>query len=98
MDSAFAIVAGGVASLLLSYFNRTIGSPVLAIINRWLRWISASLLMAWLFVFFEFADRPFAVVAGTAFLLIFLLETLYNWLAISGPAAPCSMPCPCLSG
>lgn len=83
MDSAFAIVAGGVASLLLSYFNRTIGSPVLAIINRWLRWISASLLMAWLFVFFEFADRPFAVVAGTAFLLIFLLETLYNWLAIS---------------
>ncbi len=83
MDFAFAIVAGGAASLLLSYLNRTVASPVLAIINRWLRWISASLMVAWLIAFFEVADRPFLVVAGTAFLLIFLLETLYNWLAIS---------------
>ena len=83
MGFALVIVAGGMASLLLSYLNRTIASPVVAIVNRWLRWISYSLLVAWLIDFFAVADRPFVVLSVTAFLLIFLLETLYNWLAIS---------------
>lgn len=80
---ALAIVAGGTASLLISYFNRTIASPVLAIVNRWLRWVSYSLLVAWLLDYLGVTERPFAVLAVTAFLLIFLIETLYNWLAIS---------------
>ncbi|MBE2215417.1 MAG: hypothetical protein IAE82_16200 [Opitutaceae bacterium] len=83
MEFAFVIVAGGAASLLVSYFNRTIASPVLAIVNRWLRWISYSLLVAWLMDFLALTGRPFTVLAVTAFLLIFLIETLYNWLAIS---------------
>jgi hypothetical protein len=83
MELAFVIVAGGAVSLLTSYFNRTLASPVLAIVNRWLRWISYSLLIAWLMDFLALTGRPFAVLAVTAFLLIFLIETLYNWLAIS---------------
>ena len=83
MEIAFVIVAGGAFSLLLSYLNRAIASPVLAIVNRWLRWISYSLLAAWLLDYFELTGRPFPVLAVTAFLLIFLIETLYNWLAIS---------------
>lgn len=83
MEFALAIVAAGIASVLVSYFNRTFASPVLSIINRWLRWISYSLLVAWLLDFFALTGRPFAVLAVIAFLLIFLIETLYNWLAIS---------------
>jgi len=83
MEFAFVIVIGGAVSLLVSYFNRTIASPVLAIVNRWLRWISYSLLVAWLIEFLAITGKPFVVLAVTAFLLIFLIETLYNWLAIS---------------
>jgi len=83
MELAIAIVSGGAASILLSHFNRTLASPVLAIVNRWLRWISYSLLVAWLMDFLALTDRPFLVLAISAFLLIFLIETLYNWLAIA---------------
>ena len=66
MELAFVIVAGGAVSLLTSYFNRTLASPVLAIVNRWLRWISYSLLIAWLMDFLALTGRPFAVLAVTA--------------------------------
>ena len=83
MELAFAIVAGGCLSILASYLNRTIASPVMAIVNRWLRWISFSLAIAWLTDYWGWSGRPFWVLAITAFLLWLMLETLYNWLAIS---------------
>ncbi len=83
MEPALAIVAGGLFALLLSFFNRTIASPVVAIVNRWLRWASFSLAIAWLTHFIGWSERPFWVLAVTAFLLWMLMETLYNWLAIA---------------
>jgi hypothetical protein len=83
MELAFAIVAGGCVSILSSYLNRTIASPVVAIVNRWLRWISFSLAIAWLTDYWGWSGRPFWVLAITAFLLWLMMETLYNWLAIS---------------
>lgn len=83
MELAFAIVAGGCVSIVTSYLNRTIASPVMAIINRWLRWISFSLAIAWLTDYWGWSGRPFWVLAITAFLLWLMMETLYNWLAIS---------------
>lgn len=83
MELAFAIVAGGFVSIVSSYLNRTIASPVMAIVNRWLRWISFSLAIAWLTDFWGWSGRPFWVLAVTAFLLWLICETLYNWLAIS---------------
>lgn len=83
MEVALAIVVGGLIALGLSYLNRTLASPVVAIVNRWLRWISFSCAIAWLAQYLEWTQRPFWVLAITAFLLWLLLETLYNWLAIS---------------
>lgn len=80
---AISIVVSGFVALILSYINRRVASPVLAIVNRWLRWVSFSLASAWLAWFFEWSGRPFWVLAVTAFLLWLLLETLYNWFAIS---------------
>jgi hypothetical protein len=80
---AIGIVLSGCVALLLSYLNRAVASPVLAIVNRWLRWISFSLAAAWLTWFFGWSGRPFWVLAITTFLLWLIMETLYNWLAIS---------------
>jgi hypothetical protein len=79
----FVIVGLGVVQIVTSFLNRTIASPVIAIANRWLRWIWISLAAAWLTGFLGWTTRPFWVLAVTAFLLILILETIYNWLAIS---------------
>lgn len=83
LDPAYFIVAGGIVALLLSYLNRTLASPVLAIMCRWLRWISYSSAMAWLCHYLEWSSRPLWVLTVTAFLLWLILETVYNWFAIS---------------
>lgn len=80
---AYGIIVGGAFSIAASYWNRTLCSPALGIANRWLRWVVFTLAAAWLTHFFGWSGRPFWVLAVTAFLLWFLLETLYNWLAIS---------------
>jgi hypothetical protein len=83
IELSLVIVAGGLVSIVSSYLNRTIASPVMAIINRWLRWISFSLAIALLTDFWGWSGRPFWVLASAAFLLWLMMETLYNWLAIS---------------
>lgn len=82
-DPAYLIIAGGLLALLLSYLNRTLASPVLAILCRWVRWISCSAAVAWLAYYFEWSSRPLWVLTVTAFLLWLILETVYNWFAIS---------------
>ena len=67
----------------MSFLNRTIASPVMAILNRWLRWFSFSLAIAWLTHYIGWSGRPFWVLAVTSCLLWLLMETLYNWFAIS---------------
>lgn len=83
IEVALAIVAGGLLALVIGYLNRAFASPVLAIMNRWLRWISFSFALAWLAEYLGWTDRPLWVLVLAAFLLWLLLETLYNWLAIS---------------
>ena len=83
MQLALAIVVGGLVALVSSFLNRTMASPVLAIVNRWMRWVAFSLAIALLTEYFGWTGRPFWVLAVSAFLLWLLMETLYNWLAIS---------------
>ncbi len=82
MASDYPLIIGMVLFLLLTQMNQRNGSPVIAIFNRWLRWFifafggaKAALELGW-------TDRPYPVVVLIFFLLWFLLETLYNWLAI----------------
>ena len=83
MNSAYPLLSAMIVSLVLFQFNQRHGSPVLAIVNRWLRWIIFALGAAFICRDFQLIDRPYWVLAASFFLLWFLGETLYNWLAIS---------------
>src|SRR5688572_2965469 len=72
-----------VASLALMQVNLRMGSPLLSIIDRWLRWFVFSFGAAQFCVEFKLIDRPFWVLAAVFFIVWFLGETLYNWLAIT---------------
>ncbi len=72
-----------VVSLLLMQLNLRLGSPLLSIADRWLRWFVFSFGAAQFCVEFKLIDRPFWVLAIVFFIVWFLGETLYNWLAIT---------------
>jgi hypothetical protein len=71
------------AFFLLFFVNQRLASPVLAIIWRWLRWIVVSVGGAQLCLDLDLIDRPLWVLALAIFIGWFLLQTLYNWLAIA---------------
>ncbi len=81
-ELGYIIVFVAAVSVLITFVNGNRASPVLAIVNRWLRWIVFSMAIAYLIHRFEWSTRPYWVLALTAFLLWFLAETLYNWAAI----------------
>ncbi len=72
-----------VASVLLSLFDSHQGSPLVGIINRWVRWFLIALGSSYLIVYFGLSTRPLWALCAMAFLLWFLFETAYNWLVIS---------------
>lgn len=82
MDPAYLIIVAFVLLLVLFQLNQRYASPVLAIFNRWLRWIIFASGAAKVCVDYELVDRPFWAVAVVFFMGWFLCETLYNWLAI----------------
>lgn len=67
----------------LFYFNLRLGSPTVAIVIRWLRWVLFAFFVADTSERFEWIDRPFWAVAASAFLLWFLVEAVFNWLRVS---------------
>jgi hypothetical protein len=78
------IIAGAMfLSVLLVRINQRLASPVLAIADRWLRWLIFPVVGAWSCRYLEIIDRPFWVIAIAGFLTWFLVETLYNWLEIA---------------
>jgi hypothetical protein len=78
------IIAGAMfLSVLLVRINQRLASPVLAIADRWLRWLIFPAVGAWSCRYLEIIDRPFWVIAIAGFLTWFLVETLYNWLEIA---------------
>jgi hypothetical protein len=83
MELRNIIVGAFIVSVILVQVNQRIASPVVAIADRWLRWLIFPVSAAWLCRSFELVDRPFWVLAVAGFLIWFLVETLYNWLAIA---------------
>lgn len=63
--------------------NHRMASPVLSILDRWLRWLVFAFGAAQLCRDFDLIHRPFWALAAVFFLIWFLGETLYNWLAIT---------------
>lgn len=83
MDPRYLILGAILVSLVLMQINQRVGSPILSITDRWLRWFGLSFGAAQLCHEFELINRPFWALAGAFFLIWFLIETLYNWLAIT---------------
>ena len=83
MDTQYFILGAIVLSLILGQLNQRYASPLLAIVDRWLRWLVFAFGAAQLCRDFELINRPYWVLTVMFFLIWFLGETLYNWLAIS---------------
>lgn len=83
IEPSYFVVVAVVASLVLAQVNQRLASPLLSIADRWLRWFVFAFGMAQVCRDFEFIDRPYWVLVMAFFLLWFLGETLYNWIAIS---------------
>jgi hypothetical protein len=83
MQFRYIIIIAMVLSVLLVRINQRLASPVLAIADRWLRWLIFPVVGAWACRYLEIIDRPVWVIAIAGFLVWFLVETLYNWLEIA---------------
>ncbi len=70
-------------SLVLMQVNQRLGSPIVSIADRWLRWLVFAFGAAHLCADFNLIDRPFWVLTVVFFIVWFMGETLYNWLAIT---------------
>ena len=82
MEIPYLILAAIVISFALAQINQRLASPLLAIADRWLRWLVFAFGAAQICQDFSLVDRPYWVLALVFFLVWFLGETLMNWLSI----------------
>jgi len=83
VQAPYLILVAILLSLVLLQVNQRAASPIISILDRWLRWLVFAFGAAQICRDFELVDRPYPVLAALFFLIWFLGETLYNWLAIS---------------
>lgn len=83
VEPSYFILFAIAVSLVLMQVNQRIASPLLSIASRWLRWFVFAFGAAEICRIFELVNRPFWALALAFFLLWFLGETLFNWLAIT---------------
>ena len=83
VEPTYLILAAIFISLVLMQINQRVASPLLAIADRWLRWFVFAFGAAQMCRDFELVDRPYWVLTVVFFIVWFVGETLYNWLAIS---------------
>lgn len=79
----YCLVGVAVFSIFLSWIGARRDTPVLILANRWLRWLLFAGTFAYLMRAFELSSRPDWVHLTIGFMLWFLLETGYNWIAIN---------------
>lgn len=82
MSSPYVVPVALLISLLVMQINQRAASPVLAILDRWLRWVVFALGGAEICRELEWLDRPYWVLVGFFFLVWFLAEMLLNWLRV----------------
>jgi hypothetical protein len=83
METPYLILIAIIVSLVLAQVNQRTASPVISILDRWLRWFVFAFGAAQMAQDFQLLNRPYWVLVAVFFILWFLGETLYNWLAIS---------------
>lgn len=83
MDPSVPLLAAMGLQLILLQVNQRLGSPILSIVNRWMRWGIFAGGAAYLCREFGWIDRPYWLLALAFALVWFLCETIYNWMAIT---------------
>ncbi len=71
-----------VVSLVLTKTNQYLASPVLGVINRWLRWFIIAGGMAEISWYFGWLGRPYEILFVVYFIVWFWLDSIYRWLTI----------------
>jgi len=82
MQFTYFILAAMLASLLVMQINQRLASPLLSIVDRWLRWFVFAFGGACICQEFELLDRPYWAIAAALFILWFLGEAFVNWLRV----------------
>lgn len=82
VDPLYFVYGAMIVSLTIMQINQRRISPVLTIINRWLRLLIFSVGGAVVIRGMEWTDRPMPALALAFLLLWFLGDTIYSWLAI----------------
>lgn len=78
-----AILVSGGLTLFVGFRASRLGSPIWAIFGRWTRWAFMATLAAGTFRLFHWSGYPFHILIGVFGLAYYLIETGYNWVAIS---------------
>lgn len=82
MQFPYYILIAIIASLAVMQINQRVASPLLSIIDRWLRWFVFAFGGAQICLEFKLIDRPYWVLVAVLFIAWFLGETFLNWLRI----------------
>ena len=78
----YALISMVTLTIFLSGINARSELPILMLTNRWLRWLLFAVFFAYLLRKFGLSSRPDWVHLVIGFLLWFLIENGYNWMAI----------------
>jgi len=71
-----------VVSLVLTKVNHYFASPVLSLVNRWVRWVIVAGALAEISLYFGWFDRSFGILYIVYFITWFWLDSIYRWLTI----------------
>lgn len=82
MHPAYVLIPVMVVSFALLKLNQQRASPLLSIVNRWLRWGVMAGGLALVTRHFEWSERDFWTLFVVFLLFWFLLDCIYRWLAI----------------
>jgi hypothetical protein len=82
MNLLYYILAAIVTSLVVMQINQRLASPLLSIIDRWLRWLVFAFGGAQICIEMKLIDRPYPIMVLVLFIVWFLGETVLNWLRI----------------
>jgi hypothetical protein len=83
LTSKYFLAGLAALTIILSWVGTRREVPVLILANRWLRWLLFAGIFAYLMRAYQLSLRPDWVHFITGFMLWFLLETVYNWIAIN---------------
>lgn len=82
MQFPYLLLSAILISLVVMQINQRVASPLLSIVDRWLRWLVFAFGGAQISMDFHLVNRPYWALVAVFFIIWFLGETLLNWLRI----------------